>query len=138
MTCNDVSQVLNGLIFTLVIGQVVVMAFIQLASDFTRVEKPFKGGMSPWFLGAFERLLVFAIVYALEPENSSALVLGWVAAKFAVTWKRTGTTDTTQEQRYRTYSLIALMATVISIAVAFAGAIAALERFLPNWPLGCA
>jgi hypothetical protein len=65
-------------------------------------------------------MLVYTAVFAVGLEGALVLIIAWAAAKIAVTWQRR-VTDA-DEVAYRTQALTALMATVLSIAIATVGA----------------
>lgn len=80
----------------------------------------------PWITGAFERLLTFLLVVSNFP-NFQNVILAWLAAKLAANWQRAEPTNASDSERqeYRTRSLIAVMAGIVSIGFGcFGGVIA--------------
>jgi hypothetical protein len=78
----------------------------------------------PGITGTFERLLTFILVASHFP-NPQNVVLAWLAAKLAANWQRNEPANSTDDLRreYRTRSLIAVMAGIVSVAFGYLGGV---------------
>jgi hypothetical protein len=69
----------------------------------------------PWIIGAFERLVAFALVYFHVKDAPTILAL-WIGAKLAANWQRRDAGDKTEEARQlRARTFIALMVGTVSV-----------------------
>lgn len=104
-------------------GGFFVAGFVDVVQRMHGLEpRPQQGRMDAFFLGVFERLLTFFLVY-YSVDETAVVLTAWVAAKMLLNWQR-DPTGMPQEE-WRTRGFIALMANVVSLAFGVMGGLLA-------------
>jgi hypothetical protein len=123
--------IVGGLLFVVGLAVATGLGHVLVEWFLTWVRKksgvPFKasGDQVPnWITGAFERLLAFVLVVTVSEFQQVALILlAWMGAKLAANWQRQPFRGdgSAADQRLRIYTISALMAGTLSLAIGIAG-----------------
>lgn len=110
-----------GLLFSLIVGQVVTWGFIELLRYSMGTSKTlFKKGakeVPPWVTGSVERLF-FTVLVGLNFNGIPAYMLTWLTLKMATNWNHP---DWKDQPDARAYALSALLAGLVSMLFALGG-----------------
>lgn len=111
-------QWIIGLLFSILIGQLVVWLFLKWLQLWLNKTPPDKGGkrVPDWITGGVERIF-FTVLVGADASAVPALMLGWLGLKMATNWN----SPAFKAPEMRPFAIRALLAGLISMLLAFLG-----------------
>jgi hypothetical protein len=111
-------QWIIGLLFSLLIGQLVVWLFLKWLQRWLGKTPSDKGGkhVPAWITGGVERIF-FTVLVGLDALAVPALMLGWLGLKMATNWN----SPVFKDPEMRPFAIRALLAGLVSMLFAFLG-----------------